>query len=77
MNRKLVAGAALLIAAKITDFGSMCISDVVNYLESSLRISRKELLRYEIPLCAALSFNLRVPVWQLLPHYQRIVLTML
>ncbi|KAK6105210.1 Cyclin N-terminal domain family protein [Brugia pahangi] len=77
MNRKLVAGAALLIAAKITDFGSTCISDVVNYLESSLRISRKELVRYEIPLCAALSFNLRVPVWQLLPHYQRIVLTML
>ncbi|EJW78474.1 cyclin domain-containing protein [Wuchereria bancrofti] len=64
MNRKLVVGAALLIAAKITDFGSTCISDVVNYLESSLRISRKELLRYEIPLCAALSFNLRVPVWQ-------------
>uniref|UniRef100_A0A0R3RXH3 CYCLIN domain-containing protein n=1 Tax=Elaeophora elaphi TaxID=1147741 RepID=A0A0R3RXH3_9BILA len=77
MNRKLVAGAALLIAAKITDFGSMCISDVVNSLESSLRINRKELLRYEIPLCAALSFNLRIPVWQLLPHYQRIALTIL
>ncbi|VDK87486.1 unnamed protein product [Onchocerca ochengi] len=77
MNRKLVAGAALLIAAKITDFGSMSVSDVVNYLESSLRINRKELLRYEIPLCAALSFNLKVPVWQLLPHYQRIALTIL
>uniref|UniRef100_A0A1I8E9Q2 Cyclin N-terminal domain-containing protein n=1 Tax=Wuchereria bancrofti TaxID=6293 RepID=A0A1I8E9Q2_WUCBA len=50
---------------------------LLKYLESSLRISRKELLRYEIPLCAALSFNLRVPVWQLLPHYQRIALTML
>ncbi|CAG9531063.1 unnamed protein product [Cercopithifilaria johnstoni] len=77
MNRKLVAGAALLIAAKITDFGSMCVSDVVNYLESSLRTNRKELLRYEIPLCAALGFNLRVPVLELLPHYQRIALTML
>ncbi|KAM3722086.1 CDK5 and ABL1 enzyme substrate [Dirofilaria immitis] len=76
-NRKLVAGAALLIAAKITDFGSMSVSDVINYLESSLRINRKELVRYEIPLCAALSFNLRVPIWQLLPHYQRISLTML
>ncbi|EFO27940.2 cyclin domain-containing protein [Loa loa] len=77
MNRKLVAGAALLIAAKITDFGSTYISDVVNHLESTLRVNRKELLRYEIPLCAALSFNLRVPVWQLLPHYQRIALTIL
>ncbi|KAL3997778.1 Cyclin N-terminal domain family protein [Acanthocheilonema viteae] len=77
MNRKLVAGAALLVAAKITDFGSVCVSDVVNHLESSLRINRKELLRYEIPLCAALSFDLRVPVWQLLPHYQRIALTIL
>ncbi|VDN05202.1 unnamed protein product [Thelazia callipaeda] len=76
-NRKLVAGAALLIAAKITDFGSMRISDVVNYLESSLRINRKELLRYEIPLCAALSFDLRVPNLQLLPHYQRIALMIL
>lgn len=71
-NRKLVAGAALLVAAKITDFGSLRLPNVVDRIETSFRVSRKELLQLEIPLCVALDFNLQVPEYQLLPHFQRI-----
>ncbi|MFH4976127.1 hypothetical protein AB6A40_002836 [Gnathostoma spinigerum] len=71
-NRKLVAGAALLVAAKITDIGCVKLSQVVDKIENVFRISRRDLLHHEIPLCVALDFGLHVPDRLLLPHYHRI-----
>ncbi|VDM50453.1 unnamed protein product [Toxocara canis] len=71
-NRKLVAGASLLVATKVNDHGSMRLHSIIDKVEVAFRINRREMLQLEIPLCVALDFNLRATQAELLPHYQRI-----
>ncbi|VDK49317.1 unnamed protein product [Anisakis simplex] len=72
-NRKLVAGAALLIATKINDHGSMGLSSIIDHIETVFRINRRDMLQLEIPLCVALDFKLHASEAEIVPHCQRIV----
>uniref|UniRef100_A0A914VVS6 Cyclin N-terminal domain-containing protein n=1 Tax=Plectus sambesii TaxID=2011161 RepID=A0A914VVS6_9BILA len=76
-NRKLVSGAALLIAVKLNDIRSVQLSNVIDKIETVFRLSRKELMQFEIPLCVALDFNLKLPDWEIFPHYQKLMLAKL
>ncbi|CAJ0946652.1 unnamed protein product, partial [Mesorhabditis belari] len=71
-NRKLVAGACLIVAVKVTDVGRMKIRDVVGEVENRLRESRRELLSYELPICVSLDFDLLPSETFLRPHMDRI-----
>ncbi|CAD6184638.1 unnamed protein product [Caenorhabditis auriculariae] len=57
-NRKSVAGISLLVAMKMNDFSKAAIKAFINTAEDKLRVSRNDLLSYELPLCVALKFKL-------------------
>ncbi|KAK6041017.1 cyclin domain protein, partial [Cooperia oncophora] len=69
-NRKLVAGVALLVAVKLNDYKK---PDIVKCAEEKLRISRREMLSFELPLCSALQFDLFPPAHHLEPHLRKII----
>jgi len=73
-NRKLVAGAALLLAVKVNDVNSGQLNLIISRIEAVFRIGRRDLLRYEVPLSVALDFRLNLTDEQLRPHYRRLLL---
>ncbi|VDO36120.1 unnamed protein product [Haemonchus placei] len=72
-NRKLVAGVALLVAVKLNDYKKPDIVKVLECTEEKLRISRREMLSFELPLCSALQFDLFPPAHHVEPHLHKIV----
>uniref|UniRef100_UPI00358FA06A CDK5 and ABL1 enzyme substrate 2-like isoform X2 n=1 Tax=Myxine glutinosa TaxID=7769 RepID=UPI00358FA06A len=71
-NRKLVAGACLLLAAKTTcDLRRTEVKNLID-LEERFRVSRRELITFEFPVLVALQFGLHLPDNQVLPHYHRL-----
>ena len=40
-------------------------------IEDRLRISVKELIRFEFQVVVALEFDLHIPQWEVLPHVKR------
>jgi len=72
-NRKLLAGSCLLLAAKFNDdMKRDKIKELIEAIEDRLRISVKELLKYEFQAVVALEFDLHVPQWEVLPHVKRL-----
>ncbi|VDK66224.1 unnamed protein product [Cylicostephanus goldi] len=72
-NRKFVAGVAFLVAVKLNDYKKPDITRVLECAEEKLRISRKELLSFELPLCSALEFDLFPPIHHIEPHLRKIM----
>ncbi|VDM57259.1 unnamed protein product [Angiostrongylus costaricensis] len=69
-NRKFVAGTALLVAVKLNDYKKPVI---VKSAEELLRISRREMLSFELPLCSALQFDLFPPSHHVEPHLRKLM----
>ncbi|PAV60995.1 hypothetical protein WR25_04372 [Diploscapter pachys] len=72
-NRKCVAGVSLLVSMKLNDYSKQVVRKYLEHAEDQLRVSRHDLLSYELPLCSALKFDL-FPIESLvIPHYEKLI----
>ncbi|XP_041655300.1 CDK5 and ABL1 enzyme substrate 2-like [Cheilinus undulatus] len=73
-NRKLVAAACMLLAAKISsDLRKPEVKQLIDKLEERFRINRRELIPLEFPVLVALEMGLYLPESKVMPHYRRLV----
>ncbi|EGT51033.1 hypothetical protein CAEBREN_21213 [Caenorhabditis brenneri] len=72
INRKCVAGAALLVALKMNDYKKSTIKSYIDEAEDKLREQKSDLLAYELPLCSALQFRLQPTIEEIQPHVDRL-----
>ncbi|KAM3618439.1 uncharacterized protein V6R79_020409 [Siganus canaliculatus] len=73
-NRKLVAAACVLLAAKISsDLRKPEVKQLIDKLEERFRINRRELIPLEFPVLVALEMGLYLPENKVMPHYRRLV----
>uniref|UniRef100_A0A8C8RB49 Cdk5 and Abl enzyme substrate 2 n=1 Tax=Pelusios castaneus TaxID=367368 RepID=A0A8C8RB49_9SAUR len=72
-NRKLCAGACVLLAAKISsDLRKHEVKHVIDKLEERFRFNRRDLIGFEFTVLVALELVLYLPENQVLPHYRRL-----
>ncbi|XP_077368982.1 CDK5 and ABL1 enzyme substrate 2 isoform X2 [Festucalex cinctus] len=73
-NRKLVAAACVLLAAKISsDLRKHEVKQLIDKLEERFRINSRELVPLEFPVLVALEMGLYLPDSKVMPHYRRLV----
>ncbi|KAL5971413.1 CDK5 and ABL1 enzyme substrate 2 [Taenia solium] len=71
-NRKLCAGAALLISAKLNDLKGPAMPVFIQEIESELRISHRDLLRMEMAVFIGLEFCVLPSSAETQPHFAQI-----
>ncbi|VDK40129.1 unnamed protein product [Taenia asiatica] len=71
-NRKLCAGAALLISAKLNDLKGPAMPVFIQEIESELRISHRDLLRMEMAVFIGLEFCVLPSPAETQPHFAQI-----
>ncbi len=73
-NRKHLAGACLIISAKLNDITKRDITRLIDAIVQKFRLdNRKDLIAFEFPIMIALEFNLSLNYErQLKHHYERL-----
>ena len=72
-NRKLAAGAAILLSAKLNDVRGPDLHHLIEKIVMNFRVQRRDLLDTEFLLFVTLEFSLLSTVNDVLPHYHRLV----
>ncbi|KAI8907495.1 cyclin-like protein [Powellomyces hirtus] len=72
-SRRLVAAACLLLAAKVNDPKEVDYTKLLEAMEKVLDVSKKEVLANEFLIYTALEFTLYIPLWEVMPHLERVV----
>ncbi|XP_018090459.1 CDK5 and ABL1 enzyme substrate 2 isoform X2 [Xenopus laevis] len=72
-NRKLSAGACVLLAAKISsDFKKPELKHLLDKLEERFRANRRDLVGFELTVLVAMELALYLPEAHVLPHFRRL-----
>jgi len=72
-NRRVIAGACLLLATKIMERKEKRMASIIEVTSKHMDVSAQEILEREFAIYAALEFALYLPFSEVAPHLQRIV----
>lgn len=71
-NKRVIAGACILLAAKVHDTKDRNYGELMECIEDTFDVVKKDVFLEEFPCYAALEFNLFIPKSEVEPHMARI-----
>jgi hypothetical protein len=72
-NRKLIGATCLFLATKVNDPKEVSYANLLRILNKIMGVSPKEIRENEFNVFVALEFVLYVPLWDIRPHFERLV----
>lgn len=72
-NRKLIGATCLFLATKVNDPKEVSYANLLKVLNKIMDVSPKEIRENEFNVFVALEFVLYVPLWDIRPHFERLV----